>query len=150
MYRILLSVLASILFLSCNSDKNSDPEVLSGQIEIKNKWMRPANADANSAGYLSIINGTAKTDTLLSVSSDAFEVAEVHESYETEAGLSGMRPAKNLDIAPGDSLVLKPGGLHLMLMSARQPITENDSITVNFNFKKAGERTVRIPVRSSN
>lgn len=150
MYRVLLAILVLISFLSCSSDQTPEVKPLTGQIEIQNKWIRSVNTGANSAAYLSIINGTTSADTLLSVSSDAFKMAEVHESYQTEDGLSSMRPAKNLSIASGDSLVFQPGGLHIMLMNAKQNIAEYDSITVNFSFEQTGKITVRIPAKSSN
>ena len=149
MRRVAFAGLILALFISCSSDREPANQSLSGEMEIKKSWMRSAEANTNSAGYLSIINGTAETDTLLSVSTDAFEAAEVHESYETDDGLIGMRPAKNMSIASGDSLVLKPGGMHIMLMNAQNKLTESDSVNIYFSFKKAGDKTIKIPVRVS-
>ena len=150
MNRIVLFAIIAALFLACNSDKKRNKSSLSGKIEVKKSWLRPAESGSNSTAYLSLINGTSESDSLLSISSDAFQLTEVHESYETEDGLSGMRPAKDLSIASGDSLVLEPGGLHIMLMGATKTIAETDSITISLHFKKAGEKTVKIPVQQMN
>lgn len=140
----------SLLLISCSGkqEKPVEKESLSGNLEVKNPWMRAAPESSNSAAYLTIWNGTSERDTLLEIKAEEVAKSEVHESYTTNEGLAGMRPAGLLDIASGDSLVLQPGGLHLMLMGVKKNLQKGDSLQLTFMFAKAGSLAVQAAVKN--
>lgn len=143
---VLILLMAAI---GCSNAKQDEPAQrlkLSGVLEITQSRARPAAIGGNSAVYLSIHNGTPKPDTIVGIQTEVANKAEIHESYTTEEGLSGMRPAPNLTIAPGDSLIFKPGGLHIMLMNVTRELSFNDSLEVILQFAQGGNKTIIVPV----
>ena len=53
-----------------------------------------------------------------------------------------MRPVTALPVAPGNPLMLKPGGYHVMLVGLRRALNEGDSFPVTLQFAGAGAVTV--------
>lgn len=146
---ILITVLALALCNACSSPqkKKSTKKQLTDSIQISQSWIRPAAKGTNSAGYFSIYNGTVKADTLIGVESQDAENAEVHESYTTDKGLAGMRPTGVLAIPSGDSLVLEPGGYHVMLMKLEKDIASGDTLELILKFSGSSPINVSAPVK---
>lgn len=145
----MIIIIFATLLIGCSSQESNHSQMrsISGELEITDSWVRPAVKGTNSAAYLAIYNGTAEADTLISIESKDVENAEVHESYTTEEGLSGMRPAGILAIPSGDSLVLEPGGYHIMLMKAKKDMKEGDSLSLVFRFSNAKSKDITAPVK---
>ena len=58
----------------------------------------------------------------------------------------GMRPVKNLVIAPHDSIVFKPGSYHIMLMNIKHNAEKNKKEYVSLFLKGAGEIKIQSEV----
>jgi len=148
----LLLLPAILLVTGCKPESDSQTSEsssdLSGQLELFDGHARPAPNGANSAAYLTVYNGTEQDDTLLSVQTDAAQISSMHESYLTEEGLSGMRPVEKVSVPSGDTLSLKPGGLHIMLMEIAGNFAEKDSLKLHLKFSRSGKKTIFIPVRN--
>ena len=110
-------------------------------------WARPGMERGMSAIYMRILNADVEADTLVGVSGDAAELVEIHESYETEDGLMGMRRIDALEIPGKSSVVLRQGGLHVMLIQLRQDLTAGDTAGVTLRFKRNDDVPVSAPVR---
>ena len=67
----------------------------------------------------------------------------MHESYE-ENGVVKMRPVETLAIPAGDTALLQPGGLHMMLLGAKQSIAAGEEFPLFLIFERAGE--IEVPV----
>lgn len=141
------------LFISCgggdSAESGQSAEVILPDegMEITEAWARPGRESGVSAIYFIAANGSVETDTLLSLSSPVAGMVELHETYEQEGDMMGMRRAET-PIFPGRSTtVLQPGGLHIMLMQLKQPLNEGDEIELILEFALAGEVTVTVPVR---
>ncbi|NGP75542.1 copper chaperone PCu(A)C [Balneolaceae bacterium YR4-1] len=146
-----LLLYGSILLLgvACSSgetDQETTKVTLSGTIEVSQLTARPVSQGQNSAAYFTIINGLKSADTLTTMESQFFEGAELHESYTTEEGLSGMRPVGNIVIPSGDSLVLKPGSYHVMLMRAKRNFAAGDTLPLILNFSQSGKKSLNLPI----
>lgn len=100
-----------------------------------------------SALYAWIGNGTASADTLQSVSTDAANTVEIHESYENDDGMRGMRPVGPVPVPAGEQVALAPGGTHVMLIGLNRTLQPGDSLAVDFQFAQAGTRSMTVPVR---
>lgn len=107
-------------------------------IKVKNAWMRPAPESFNTAFYCTVINKGEKPDTLYKASSEISNDVEIHETYK-KGDMMGMRPVKNLVIAPNDSIIFKPGSYHIMLMNIKHSAEKNKKEDVSLFFKGAGE-----------
>jgi periplasmic copper chaperone A len=69
----------------------------------------------NSAAYLTVTNVSEGSLTIVGASSPAAGRVELHTTVQ-EDGMMQMRAVKALSLAPGESVELAPGGLHLMLL----------------------------------
>ena len=117
------------------------------QLEVTNAWARatPGKAE-NGAAYVTIESPTA--DRLLSASSPVAKKAELH-TMSMQGMVMKMRPIAGLDVPPGQSVTLKPGGEHIMLMGLNQPLHEGQSFPLTLDFEKAGPRTVTVAVEKA-
>lgn len=117
-------------------------------IAIAMPWTRPASAGGMGVGYATITNAGSEADTLLSATSDAAERVEVHETSISDDGVASMKKVDQVEIAPGKSIELKPGGMHLMLIGLKAPIKEGEAVKAKLNFQKAGSVDVAFVARS--
>ena len=110
-----------------------------GSLEISQPWTRATPATAQSAGgFLTITNKGTAPDRLIAVRSAVSAKAEVHE-VRMENNVMKMRELeKGLEIAPGATVMLKPGGYHIMFMGLKAPIAKDSEIPVTLVFEKAG------------
>lgn len=156
-FSTLLITFLLISFLSCAGEGDQEqPEVVQvfelpdEGIEITEARARPASANGVSAIYLNVLNGSSAADTIVSLSSPAAGMVEIHETYEREEGMMGMRPAETVVVPSEDALVLKPGGLHVMLMQLNRELSEGDEVELIVEFTNAGEITISAPVQTVN
>lgn len=100
------------------------------------------------AGFGRIENRCPTPITITSARSAAFADSSLHETRFV-GGMSRMREVSELRVAPDDAAVLKPGGLHLMLMQPRAPLKAGSKVAVEFVLSDGrtllGEFEVRKP-----
>lgn len=132
---------------SCKNEKTGNQDQTD---EVNAEWVRPAQEGGNSAAYFSYTNNLDVEDTLRAVSSDIAGMAEVHESYETEDGLMGMREQSEVIVKSGETIEFEQGGLHVMLMQLNKQIQEGDSISIHLELAKAGRVEKELPVLNRN
>ena len=118
-------------------------EATAGDLTIVHATSRPAMAGRPGVVYLAIVNDGADADRLLGARAPGFRAAELHESYE-EGGVSKMRRVEALHIPAGETALLEPGGLHLMLLGGEQALKAGAEFPLVLMFERAGE--VELPV----
>ncbi len=108
-------------------------------------WARATPGGAKvGAGYLQIVNATAAADTLLSVAASVAGRTEIHEMTH-DGGVMKMRALTNGLVVPaGATVSLSPGGLHIMFLDLKQPLTAGQSFDLELTFKTAGK--IKVPV----
>jgi copper(I)-binding protein len=139
--RSILAVLLGVLVLTaCNRDVTPTPP----KVGAVNAWIRLAPADAMMlAGYRRIDNDGEQPMRLRSVQSDAFGAIELHRT-EVVDGVSRMREVPSLTIASGGSVVLEPGGMHLMLMQPQRALREGDEVAISFAWDQGESQFTEI------
>lgn len=111
-------------------------------LRAEGAWVRAAPPGMPMlAGYVRLTNAGDRPLRLVAVFGERFAAVELHRS-ETVDGVSRMRPVPELEIAPGETVTLEPGGLHLMLMHPDPALREGNRVVLEFEF--AGG--VRLPV----
>ena len=120
-----LRVLVTLtLMLVASTSRASDALVIS------DAWVRATPpGKMMTAGYASVENRGNKPIAVVGVSADAAGHTSLHET-RIERDRSTMRPVAKLSIEPGERIILKPGGLHIMLMKLQDPLTEGQSIDI--------------------
>ena len=88
-----------------------------GSLEITAPWTRATAPTARSGGgFMTITNKGTTADRLVSARSTVSDKVEIHE-MQMDGSVMRMRElAKGLDIPPGATVMLKPGGYHIMFM----------------------------------
>ena len=116
---------------------------------LQDGWVRlPPAAMPMMAGFGRIANPCATPVAIVSASSPAFADVSIHETRNID-GVSRMREVEQLRIAPDDAAVLKPGGLHLMLMRPRAPLKEGSKVVVSFKLQDGRELLSELVVRKA-
>ena len=123
------------------------PRTDAGSLTVRDVWARPGIAGGNSAIYFIIDNRQGQADTLLSASSDAAGVVELHISKMDEEGNMTMEHQENVPIPSGEEVVFKPGGLHVMLMNLSDDLQPDEKITATLTFQNAGSVEVEATIR---
>ena len=116
-------------------------------IAVSEAYIRaPQPGSQVASGYLHIANKGTEADTLIAVRTAAAAVAGVHE-MKMDGPVMQMRPVSAGVAVPGGSeLVLKPGGLHIMLEKLAKPLAPGAVVPVVLTFAKAGDVPVDFPV----
>lgn len=98
------------------------------------------------AGFGRIENRCAKPLTITGADSPAFGSAELHETRIVD-GVNRMRHLPELRVARDGVAVLKPGGMHLMLMRPHAPLKAGSRVVVSFRLADGGELLGEFEVR---
>lgn len=120
-----------------------------GDIQILDPWVQAAPPNVKVlAAYLEIKNNGVKPRILVDVSSPSFDQVGIHRTV-MHGNMAHMEHLKELTIPPHASVTLKPGGLHLMLMDAKNPLHAGDSVLMTLTFKNGSKVAVKATVRAS-
>ena len=130
-------ILLSILLAGCSTR--------SGDIEVRDAWIRPADAGMNTAAYF-VIENHGESDRLLEAQSSIAERTEIHRSFEDEAGVMRMEKQDAVILASGRSVTFEPGGLHIMFVELRRDLLLDDQVQLQLRFEKQGEVTIDVPI----
>jgi copper(I)-binding protein len=120
-----------------------------GSIEIRQPWARatPPTAQAGG-GYLLLTNTGTTADRLIAARSPAADKVELHE-MKMDGNVMRMRELdKGIEIPPGTSVELKPGGLHLMFTGLKAPFARDSKVPLTLVFEKAGSADVELAVEA--
>jgi uncharacterized protein YcnI len=122
--------------------------VKAGTLNIEQPWSRATPGGAKvGGGYLRITNGGTTPDRLVGGSFPLAGKVEVHE-MRMEGDVMRMKPVEGgLEIKPGATVELKPGGFHLMFMDLKEPLKEGQTVKGTLTFEKAGSVAVEYAVR---
>jgi copper(I)-binding protein len=122
-----------------------------GAIEISGGFSRATLPGAPvGGGYITITNTGTEDDALIAASSPAAEDVQLHE-MKMEGDVMKMNELPNgIPVLAGQTVVLEPGGLHLMMMGLKQPLVENESVPVTLTFAKAGTIEIVLLVGRAN
>ena len=118
-----------------------------GSIHISQPWSRatPKGA-ASGAGYMTLTNNGTTPDRVNCVSSDVSAQCQIH-TMTMEDGVMKMRPVEGgLEIKPGETITLKPGGFHMMLLDLKHPLEQGQNVKATLKFDHAGTVDVEYPI----
>lgn len=118
------------------------------KVQIVEPWARAALAGRNSAAYMTIVNHTAEKDELVAAATPVARVVELH-THVMDGGVMRMRPVQAIEVNVGEPAVLRPGGLHVMLINLTRDLKAGETIPLTLRFRQAGERTIEVPVQAA-
>ena len=121
--------------------------VTTNAIKIEDAYTRATVPGQQVAGGFMKIENKGAADQLISASSPVAGEVQLHE-MAMEGNVMKMRQIKDIAVPAGGAVELKPGGLHLMFMNIKAPLTAGETVPVKLKFAKAGEVEVKMPVNA--
>ncbi|MBU3565623.1 copper chaperone PCu(A)C [Polynucleobacter sp. MWH-HuK1] len=118
-----------------------------GSVQIENAYTRATVPGQQVAGGFMKIENKGAADQLVSASSPVAGEVQLHE-MAMDGNVMKMRQVKDIAVPAGGAVELKPGGLHLMFMNIKAPLTAGETVPVKLKFAKAGEVEVKMPVNA--
>lgn len=122
-------------------------DITFGALELNAPFARATLPNAPVAGgFLTIVNTGDTDDRLLGAEVAFAKEAQIHE-MAMEGDVMKMRQHEDgLDIPAGETVVLEPGGYHLMFMGLSQALVEGETVPVELTFEQAGTVTVDLHI----
>jgi copper(I)-binding protein len=126
-----------LMSLTAYAQRNAD-------VEVKAAWARPTVAGQMGTG--AFMQLTSRDGArLLGASSDVAGVVEIHE-MAMEGNVMRMRPIRLLELPAGDTVELKPGGHHMMLMDLKRPLAVGEKIKVELRLETRDRKLLTQPI----
>jgi copper(I)-binding protein len=105
------------------------------QVKVSDAWARATVKGQKATGVF--MNLTApKATRLVGVKTELTKVAEVHE-MKMDKDVMKMQSVKALDLPAGQTVSLKPGSYHVMLMDLKEPVAEDSHVVLTLLFEDA-------------
>ena len=115
-------------------------------LSLSSAWVRPTlGAGRTTAAYVSITNNGTTADRLVAAEVPHASSVEIHTAG-MEDGIMRMRRLEGLDIAPGATVLLAPGGFHIMVIGLSEPIKSGEEVPLTLVFEEAGSLTITATV----
>lgn len=116
---------------ACGSSDDGGSSSVS-ELTITDPWSRqPAEGQTVSAVYGEVMNNSDDDVRLVSASSPAAAIVELHETLMNEDGAMSMREKEDGFVVPaGGSFLFEPGGPHIMFLEIDPSTYPSDSVDV--------------------
>ncbi|MDO4879534.1 MAG: copper chaperone PCu(A)C [Neisseria sp.] len=133
---------------------------LAAGVEVNAPWARQTvQGMVNGGVFMDLKNDTPAEITLVGGSSPAAKSVEIHEHVHAEIkdpktgqkamGMKMQAVPGGLKVAKGQTVNLKPGSYHVMLMGLTKPLQPGDKFPLTLKFKGAPDKTVTVEVRAN-
>ena len=99
----------------------------------------------NSAAFMTITNPGADAQ-IVAASSPVAEVVELH-THINDNGVMRMRKIEKIDLPSAQAVMLKPGGLHVMLLGLNRDLNIGEQIDVTLEFSDGSQKQLQVPVQ---
>ncbi|MBM4189651.1 MAG: copper chaperone PCu(A)C [Betaproteobacteria bacterium] len=117
---------------------------LADTVKISDPWARATAPGAPAAG--AFMGLTADADmTLVAAESNVSKVVELH-TMKMENGVMVMRAVPKIDLPKGQTVNLKPGGLHVMFIGLHAPLKAGEKVDITLRLKDSQGKEQRVPV----
>lgn len=155
MNRLAVLTLAALALAACDGksattvsqSSNVNGAVTSSTITMTDYAMRAAlGNNPNTGAYVTIRNTGDQAERLVSAFCECATSTELHTMASKDGVMEMAETKDGFPIAPGETLVLKPGGNHIMLMGLKVRPQDGATVNVTLTFEKAGDITLAMPV----
>jgi hypothetical protein len=97
---------------------------------------------------MTLRNTGREADRLVSASSPIARTVELH-THIRDGEVMRMRQVADIAIPAGETVRLRPGGLHVMLIGLTEPLRQGAEVPVTLRFARAGEVTVQLEIQAA-
>ena len=117
------------------------------ELIVENAHIRESIPGApNSAAFMILKNTSAQDVVLTSATSELARATELH-NHINENGVMRMREVPEIVVPAGQSVELKPGGLHVMFMGLATPLEQGEQGSFTLVDQSGQEYPVQAPVK---
>lgn len=136
MKKILLLLLLTKLILSAENLEIIDPYARATPPNMK-----------NSAVFMTLKNSTKQDKIIVKARSNVAKFVELH-THDMKNGVMTMYEIPEIKVLANQTTVLKPAGLHIMLIELNKALNIDDSIELNLEFDDGTIQSLNVPVKS--
>jgi copper(I)-binding protein len=115
-------------------------------VQAAEAWCRPT-PNGVSVGGCYVALTASRNDRLVSVVSPVSPDAQIHTMSMEDGMMRMAQLTDGLALPAGETVTLRPGAEHLMLMALTQPLVEGETVSLTLNFDGAPDVTVDAVVR---
>ena len=118
-------------------------------VVIEDAWVRSSEYSAAAGGMTGIFGKfTNHSDKTVTITGGATDISMMVQTHEVVNGM--MQEKKGgIEIKPGETVTLQPGGLHIMIMGITKPIVAGDKMTFTVKFDGADSQTLTLTAKDS-
>lgn len=129
-------------------EAESSATTQAAQVSMSDAWVKAAAEGDMTAAFGVLSNDGDAEVTLVSVSSEASLMMQLHETVDDGSGTMTMQEKEGgFALAPGASLALEPGGNHVMFMGLAHDVVAGDELSLVFTFADGSSFEVTAPVK---
>ena len=116
------------------------------QLAVRDAWLRATVPAQTVAG--AFMQLTSPVDArLIEASSPAARAVEIHE-MAMEGNMMKMRQIPGLDLPAGKSVMLRPGGYHLMLIDLKGQLKDGEAVPFTLVIQGRDGRRETVEIRA--
>ena len=111
-------------------------------VSVQDPYVRLAPPSAPATGAFMVIRNAGDKDVrVVKADNPVSKATELH-TYVNEGGVMKMRPIPAIEIKAKGEAVLKPGGLHVMMIDLKVPMKEGDTVPITLTFDDGSSKQV--------
>jgi copper(I)-binding protein len=137
----IMFTLAALMVVAAACSSTSDA------VTIDDPWGRPSPTSTGNAAFYMAVTGGETDDRIASASSPSCEVTELHETTMQDGVMSMQEQTEGIPIPAGSTVMLEPGGLHVMCIGVQKALVAGETVNVQLEFENAGAVTVQAEIR---
>lgn len=99
-----------------------------------------------TAAFVTITNNNSEDILLKSAASNAADAVELH-NHVMKDGTMMMRQVEGIEVAAQQSVSLKPGSYHIMLINLKQDLMVGENVEFELNFSDGTQLKIEAPVK---
>lgn len=116
------------------------------QVDVTDPWVRATVPQQTATGAFMRLQSTQGA-RLLAAQSPVANTVEIHEMKMVDSVMK-MRAVTGVDLPAGQTVELKPGGYHIMLLELKRQMKEGDSVPLTLVVEGADKKRESIEVRA--
>ncbi len=118
-----------------------------GPLRVRDAWARPADSGTTAGAYLTLQNADTTSHAITAITSPDAEAAELHATTQHD-GMAHMVAQPTMVIPRDSTLVMAPGGLHVMLHATTRALVAGDTLRLMLTLDGGNVVPVAVPVRA--
>jgi hypothetical protein len=119
------------------------------RLMISDAWVRMTPPVLKTHGaYLTVVNHGPEARELIGASSANYGEVQMHLSRIVD-GVATMQRMESVEIPAGQRVEFKPGGLHFMLLEAKEPLEKGKMVPITLSFRSGESVDVEAMVMMS-